>query len=173
MFTLDRVTPISQNKFLLIERLHKIFPIIHSHSVIFPCFQSLFIHILMDFWQESGHFFAQIVPFYCKLIWFFSFMSDGYSYLFCCEVLGTNLNSHGCTFELPFIKFPTRLLVAFINCNSQTSFLELIRNLICFTANLSSVVLRIDRDDYELCLCYIRRQDKTFVVRMYHNHSSD
>ena len=173
MLTLDRVTPISQNKFLLIECFHKIFPIIHSHSVIFPCFQSLFIHILVNFWQESRHFLAQVVPFYCKFLSVNSFMSDGYSYLFCCEVLGTKLNSHRCTFELPFIEFPARLFVAIINCNSQTSFLKLIRNLICFTANLSSVVLRIDRDDYELCLCYIRRQYKTFVVRMYHDHSSD
>ena len=100
-------------------------------------------------------------------------MSDGYSYLFCCEVLRAKLNSNRSPFELPFIEFPARLFITIINCNSQTSFLKLIRNLICFTANLSSVVLRIYRDYYELRLCHIRRQDKTFVVRMYHDHSSD
>ena len=100
-------------------------------------------------------------------------MSDGYSDLFCFKVFGTKLNPHGCAFELPRIEFEARLFVTIINFNSQSSFLKLICHLVCFIGDLSSVVFRIDRYDNKLCLCYIRRQDKTLVVRMNHDHSSD
>ena len=102
-------------------------------------------------------------------------MANDNSDFFGCHVLSAKLETHRDALFLSFSKLVTWIVrVLIVHGHTKPGPTQLSCDLVSLRIeHIHVVFLLANRDNDELYLCHLRRQDKSLVVRVDHDHGTD
>ena len=124
-------------------------------------------HILLDGFQKRGDQGLQLIQLHGLLL---TVVTANHNRLSVCQIPGTNLDTHGDTAHFLLGELESGGLVRSVHLHADSLGQLLLKRIRCLK---NSFLLLLDRDDHHLSGRYLRRQNQTVVVTVYHDHRTD